>query len=241
MVPMMVTFYASAYIGSTLGNMTDGTEANQAAQLLWNRLDAVVERHPLSESGLIPSVTNGTIDVREVRFAYPSAPDRLILRGCTLHIEAGHVCALVGPSGSGKSTIIQLLERFYDPSSGSVMLDGVDVRELNLRWLRSRLGLVGQEPVLFMGTVSENIAYGKPGASEEEVEAAAIKRAVALKIIDLMRENDVPKIQMARQMRTSRAALDRLLDPENTSVTLATLTRAAHALGKKVKIDLVSA
>ena len=75
----------------------------------------------------------------------------------------------------------------------------------------------------------------------EEVEAAAIKRAVALKIIDLMRENDVPKIQMARQMRTSRAALDRLLDPENTSVTLATLTRAAHALGKKVKIDLVSA
>ena len=173
MVPMMVTFYASAYIGSTLGNMTDGTEANQAAQLLWNRLDAVVERHPLSESGLIPSVTNGTIDVREVRFAYPSAPDRLILRGCTLHIEAGHVCALVGPSGSGKSTIIQLLERFYDPSSGSVMLDGVDVRELNLRWLRSRLGLVGQEPVLFMGTVSENIAYGKPGASEEEVEAAA--------------------------------------------------------------------
>lgn len=75
----------------------------------------------------------------------------------------------------------------------------------------------------------------------EEVEAAAIKRAVALKIIDLMRENDVPKIQMARQMRTSRAALDRLLDPKNTSVTLATLTRAAHALGKKVKIDLVSA
>jgi antitoxin HicB len=75
----------------------------------------------------------------------------------------------------------------------------------------------------------------------EEVEAAAIKRTVALKIIDLMRENDVPKIQMARQMRTSRAALDRLLDPENTSVTLATLTRAAHALGKKVKIDLVPA
>ena len=111
--------------------------------------------------------------MREVRFAYPSAPDRLILRGCTLHIEAGQVCALVGPSGSGKSTIIQLLERFYDPSSGSVMLDGVDVRDLNLRWLRSRLGLVGQEPVLFMGTVGENIAYGKPGASEEEVEAAA--------------------------------------------------------------------
>jgi len=75
----------------------------------------------------------------------------------------------------------------------------------------------------------------------EEIEAAAIKRAIALKIVDLMREKDVPKVSMAKQMRTSRAALDRLLDPENTSVTLATLTRAAHALGRKIKIDLVPA
>jgi antitoxin HicB len=75
----------------------------------------------------------------------------------------------------------------------------------------------------------------------EEVEAAAIKRAIALKIVDLMREKDVQKVSMAKQMRTSRAALDRLLDPENTSVTLATLTRAAHALGRKIKIDLVPA
>jgi antitoxin HicB len=75
----------------------------------------------------------------------------------------------------------------------------------------------------------------------EEAEAAAIKRAIALKIVDLMREKDVPKVSLAKQMRTSRAALDRLLDPENTSVTLATLTRAARALGRRIKIDLVPA
>ena len=82
--------------------------------------------------------------------------------------------ALCGPSGCGKSTLISLLERFYDPTAGSITLDGVDLRELNVRWLRSRMGLVGQEPVLFMGTVAENISYGKlDGASREEVEEAA--------------------------------------------------------------------
>ena len=126
-----------------------------------------------NRAGRVIDEPTGTLDVRDVVFAYPSAPERPICRGCTLHIDAGQVCALVGPSGSGKSTIIQLLERFYDPSSGSVLLDGVDIKTLNLRWLRSQLGLVGQEPVLFMGSVGENIAYGKPGASREEVVESA--------------------------------------------------------------------
>jgi len=78
-----------------------------------------------------------------------------------------------GASGSGKSTAIALIERFYDPQSGSVLLDGVDIKTLNVRWLRSQLGLVAQEPVLFMGTVAENIAYGKEGATKEEIEEAA--------------------------------------------------------------------
>jgi len=85
--------------------------------------------------------------------------------------------ALCGPSGSGKSTIIQLIERFYDPIEGVVSLDGVDIRTLNVRWLRSQLGLVSQEPVLFQGTVAENIAYGKPAvagkATMAEIEEAA--------------------------------------------------------------------
>ena len=89
-------------------------------------------------------------------------------------IPAGKTMALCGGSGSGKSTLIQLLERFYDPLSGLVMLDGVDIKSLNVRWLRSQLGLVGQEPVLFQGTVAQNIAYGKSTpATQEEIEIAA--------------------------------------------------------------------
>ena len=80
---------------------------------------------------------------------------------------------MVGSSGSGKSTAIQLVERFYDPDSGMVTLDGVDLRELNVKWLRQQIGLVGQEPVLFSGTIAENIAYGKPGATREDVENSA--------------------------------------------------------------------
>ena len=121
----------------------------------------------------MPEGITGVIDLRDVVFTYPTAVERPVCRGCTLHVSAGEVCALVGPSGSGKSTVVALLERFYDPQQGAVLLDGVDIRMLNLRWLRSQLGLVGQEPVLFMGTVAENIAYGKPGVSAEEIESAA--------------------------------------------------------------------
>jgi len=81
--------------------------------------------------------------------------------------------ALSGASGSGKSTIIQLIERFYDPLSGEIMLDGIDIRKMNVKWLRAQLGLVSQEPVLFTGSVADNIQYGKPGASQTEIEEAA--------------------------------------------------------------------
>jgi len=81
--------------------------------------------------------------------------------------------ALCGASGSGKSTIISLIERFYDPHSGMVLLDGTDVRTLSVNWLRSQLGLVGQEPVLFVGSVAGNIKYGYPAATEMELEEAA--------------------------------------------------------------------
>jgi ATP-binding cassette subfamily B (MDR/TAP) protein 1 len=88
-------------------------------------------------------------------------------------VEAGIVCALCGPSGSGKSTVVALLQRFYDPQSGAVFLDGVEVRSLNLKWLRQQIGSVGQEPVLFEGTVADNIAYGKAGPTRAEIEEAA--------------------------------------------------------------------
>ena len=142
------------------------------------RVLTIIARVPtidsFSEEGLKPASVKGDIEVRDVRFAYPTAPDHLVCKGYSLSIRAGETVALCGPSGSGKSTIIQLLERFYDPLSGSITLDGADLTSLNVRWLRSQLGLVGQEPVLFQGTVATNIAYGKQGESTQaEIEEAA--------------------------------------------------------------------
>jgi len=98
-----------------------------------------------------------------------------ICQGYTLDVKAGQVCALCGPSGSGKSTIISLIERFYDPQQGTISIDGVDIKTLNLKWLRLQIGLVGQEPVLFQGTVAENIALGAPEGTvtDADIEAAA--------------------------------------------------------------------
>jgi ATP-binding cassette subfamily B (MDR/TAP) protein 1 len=93
--------------------------------------------------------------------------------GTSLTIPAGKSMALVGSSGSGKSTIIQIIQRFYDPQQGAVLLDGTDMRSLNLRWVRRHMGLVSQEPALFSGSIRQNIAYGRDDATAEEIEAAA--------------------------------------------------------------------
>ena len=119
------------------------------------------------------AAVKGEIEVRDVTFAYPTRPDAPVCTKLSLKISAGQMVALVGPSGCGKSTLIQLLERFYDPTAGSVLLDGADLKTLNLKWLRSQLGLVAQEPILFLGSISDNIGYGKEGATKEEIEAAA--------------------------------------------------------------------
>ena len=100
-------------------------------------------------------------------FNYPSRPDVPVLKGLSLTFEAGSTSALVGASGSGKSTIVALIERFYDPLGGVVKFDGVDVRDLNLRWLRSQMGLVSQEPTLFATTIRGNVAHGLVGSRFE--------------------------------------------------------------------------
>nr|XP_016513583.1 PREDICTED: ABC transporter B family member 19-like [Nicotiana tabacum] len=113
------------------------------------------------------------IEFKMVTFAYPSRPDVIVMRNFTLKIRGGTMVALVGASGSGKSTAIWLIQRFYDPTQGRVLMEGVDLRELNLKWLRRQTALVSQEPALFAGTIRENIAFGKPNASWAEIEDAA--------------------------------------------------------------------
>ena len=100
-----------------------------------------------------------------------------------LTFEAGKSYALIGESGSGKSTVISLIERFYDPHAGEVLIDGINLKEFQLKWIRGKIGLVSQEPVLFASSIKDNIAYGKDGATIEEIRAAA-ELANAAKFID---------------------------------------------------------
>ena len=141
------------------------------------RVFAIIDRKPLidssSEEGGMPAVCKGQIELKDVSFAYPERPDAVVFNRFNITVEAGKTMALVGESGSGKSTVVSLIERFYDPLEGSVLLDGEDLRDLNLHWLRSNVGLVSQEPILFNMTVADNIRYGRPDASLEQVQEAA--------------------------------------------------------------------
>jgi ATP-binding cassette subfamily B protein len=122
---------------------------------------------------LPPGAGRPRLRLENVTFAYPTRPEQPALLDFTLTIEPGRCLALVGPSGAGKSTVFELLQRFYDPQQGRILLDGRDIRELGLQQLREHIALVPQQPALFTGDVRYNIAYGKPDASDDEVVAAA--------------------------------------------------------------------
>jgi ATP-binding cassette subfamily B (MDR/TAP) protein 1 len=129
----------------------------------------------------------GNIEFHDVRFRYPTRPTLRILRNLSFTCPSGSTTALVGPSGSGKSTTIALLQRFYDPLKGKVLLDGHDIKVLNIQWLRSLMGLVQQEPVLFNLSIRDNIAYGDNSrqVTQDEIEAAARMANIHESIISL--------------------------------------------------------
>jgi len=173
MTPMFMMMGGMMIFVSAALGLKDPATATAAARLFFEAIDRKPAINVFDQEGLTLENVRGDIEVKDVVFAYPSAKDHLVCKGYTVSIPAGQTVALSGASGSGKSTIIQLLERFYDPMSGSITLDGVNITTLNVKWLRQQLGLVAQEPVLFQGTVEENIKYGKRDATREEVEAAA--------------------------------------------------------------------
>ncbi|KAI9093399.1 hypothetical protein K1719_027413 [Acacia pycnantha] len=158
---------------STLPHLTAIAEASVAV----TRLFEMIDKMPTTDSGdkkrRALSYVRGEIKFQNVYFSYPSRPDTPVLQGLNLTIPAGKRVGLVGFSGSGKSTIIALLERFYEPVAGEILLDGHKINRLEIKWLRSQLGLVNQEPVLFATTIKENILFGKEGASMESVITAA--------------------------------------------------------------------
>ncbi len=121
----------------------------------------------------LPSTVGGNIEIQQLCFTYPSRPNNYVINQLTLNIKAGETLAIVGPSGAGKSTLFDLLLRFFDTNSGSIKLEGVDIRQLDILALRSCFALVSQTPALFYGNILDNLRYAKPDASDTEVEAAA--------------------------------------------------------------------
>ncbi|KAF0734597.1 hypothetical protein Ae201684_008753 [Aphanomyces euteiches] len=172
----------SVFYGILLGTLAVGqigpnvnamSSAKGAATALFNILARKSDIDASDMSGEIPPTCEGNIQARDVHFTYPSRPEDPILRGYSLTIKKGETVAFVGASGSGKSTLVALLERFYQPTSGAIYLDGRDISTLQLKWLRSQIGLVSQEPVLFAATIFENIAPGGDNISRDQVIAAA--------------------------------------------------------------------
>ncbi|ONK70235.1 uncharacterized protein A4U43_C05F31650 [Asparagus officinalis] len=160
-------------LGSGLSNVKYISEATSAGERILEVMKRVPKIDSESTEGETLGNVEGDVEFKQVQFAYPSRPESLILRGFNLRVPTGKTVALVGSSGSGKSTVIALLERFYDPEQGEIFLDGVDIRKLQLKWLRSQMGLVSQEPALFATSIKENILFGKEDATTEEVVAAA--------------------------------------------------------------------
>ena len=159
------------------------TTSRSAAGKIYRIIARVPEIDSSSNQGEQPKHLIGDIKFNKVFFNYPSRKDVKILQGFSLDVPRGKTVALVGSSGCGKSTCIQLVQRFYDPESGSVELDGVNIKDLNIGWLRDHIGVVGQEPVLFDLTIKENIKLGNFNATDKDIEKAC-KEANAYNFIE---------------------------------------------------------
>ncbi|XP_060541674.1 ATP-binding cassette sub-family B member 5 isoform X2 [Pantherophis guttatus] len=167
--------FAAMNAGQANSLAPDFSKSKVSAQRIFHLLDRKPVIDSYSEEGDKLEKFEGNIEFKDIHFAYPTRPEVQVLQGLNVKINKGQTLALVGSSGCGKSTSIQLLERFYDPISGQVIADGVDTKSLHIQWLRSRLGLVQQEPILFDCSIAENIQYGDNSrvVSQEEIEEAA--------------------------------------------------------------------
>ncbi|XP_046851815.1 ATP-dependent translocase ABCB1-like [Xenia sp. Carnegie-2017] len=176
----MMTVFFSVVTGSiVLGQIGPNLQAMATSRAASYNIFAIIDREPvvdaLTDEGLKPEKMDANVEFRNVKFRYPTRPDLKVLRGFNLTIPQGKTAALVGGSGCGKSTVVKILQRFYSMTSGTVTIGGDDIKALNLKWLRSHIGVVSQEPILFATTIADNISYGREGATMDEIIEVAKK------------------------------------------------------------------
>lgn len=183
----------AAIVAGAIGALSETLgDAQRAAGASERLLELLAERSPIISPAqplaLPRSTSNGSrLQIERVNFRYPSRPDQSALADFSLEVQPGDTIAIVGPSGAGKTTLFQLLLRFYDPQSGHIRLDGIDIRQLDLQALRETIGIVPQDTVVFSANAMENIRYGRPDATDEEVIAAA-RQAAAHEFIEKLPE-----------------------------------------------------
>lgn len=157
-------------ISQVIGDLQRAAGATERLMELLTAESRIVTPDPVIA---LPEKVRGDVTINNLTFIYSTRPEHAAIDDLNLHIEAGSSLALVGPSGAGKSTLFDLLLRFYDPTHGEILLDGINIRSVDPLDLRSHIALVSQQPAMFTGTVMENIRYGRPDASDDEIKAAA--------------------------------------------------------------------
>lgn len=168
-----VIIYASFAIAQTIALAPDISKGSQALASVFSILNRRTKIDANDPKAMIVEVVRGDVEFKGVNFAYSTRPNILVLKQFNMKVDAGKSLALVGKSGCGKSSIISLIERFYDPISGYILIDGEDIQRINLKSLRRFVALVAQEPTLFATSIYENILYGLDNASEQEIHCAA--------------------------------------------------------------------
>jgi ABC-type multidrug transport system fused ATPase/permease subunit len=179
---MMLSLFVAGSLGGLPEQIASIQRALGATDRVFELIDGEIENIDFLKENTPAKQTKGEIEFSSVSFNYPSRPDFKVLQDISFKAEAGQTIALVGSSGSGKTTIASLILRFYDPINGSILIDGLDSRSISLTELRKQIALVPQDVILFAGTIRDNIAYGKPNATDLEVEEAA-RKANALDFI----------------------------------------------------------
>ncbi|HEY5047553.1 MAG TPA: ABC transporter transmembrane domain-containing protein [Rhizomicrobium sp.] len=176
---MLYAVIVAGGVGALSETWGDLQRAAGASERLMELLHVEPEVKAPENPARLPIPARGAVNFRDVRFHYPSRPDAAALEGFSLDVTPGEAIALVGPSGAGKSTVFQLLLRFYAPQSGAILYDGIDTARLDPKVLRANIAVVAQDPVIFSGTLADNIRYGRPDASDDDVRRAAEAAAAA--------------------------------------------------------------